>query len=190
VSRVRTHLAVVLVTCVGVAGCGSSEEQQGEKLPAASVSELSKRLEEVERRYRVGVEDGKQGACDDIENDSFPAIERLLADLPQDVDPDLRDAVERSFTRLRELIRGECADVKPPETETETTPEPEPVPIPQETAPPEPPPEEQVPTVEEKPKKDKGGGQGNDNGSGQGNGQGNDQAPSEEGGSVAPELEG
>jgi hypothetical protein len=189
VSSVRAHVVAALASCVALAGCGGSDERQGEKLPAASVSELSKRLEEVERRYRVGVEDGKPGACKDIEDDSFPAIERLLADLPEDVDPDLRDAVERSFARLRELIASDCADVKPPETETETAPEPEPepVPVPEETTPPQTQTEEEVPTVEEKPQKPQ---KPKEDGGNNGRGQGNDQAPSEEGGSVAPELEG
>ena len=55
-------------------GCGGSDEPEGKGLPAATASELERRLDEIERRYREAVDNGNVGACDDIQNDSIPAV--------------------------------------------------------------------------------------------------------------------
>jgi len=145
-----------------------------------------KRVDEVERRYAAGVEDGNVGSCNDIQTDSVPEIERVIARLPEDVDPDLRQAVEESFARLEELTREGCADVKPPETDTETTPEPEPDPDPVPTEPvPEATETGDEPPAETTPKKEKK----DVPGKGQGGGSG-PVPPSEGGGSPAPESDG
>ena len=140
------------------AGCGGSDEPEGKGLPAGTASELERRLDEIERRYRVAVDDGKVGACDDIQNDSIPEVNKLLGGLPDDVDPDVREAVEASFSRLEELTQSECSGIEPVETETE----PETLPAPTETTPEETTPEETTPettpeeeALEEKQKKDK-----------------------------------
>ncbi len=101
-------------------GCGGSDEPEGKGLPAATASELDRRLDEIERRYREAVDNGNVGACDDIQNDSLPAVNDLVDSLPDDVDPDVRQAVEESFNRLEELAQSDCADLQPAETETET----------------------------------------------------------------------
>ena len=81
------------------------------------------------------------GACNDIESDSFRSISQTVAGLPSDVDPDVRDALEASLDRLRQLTEEGCTDVEP--AETDTTPE-ETIPeetvtetVPEETTPPE-----------------------------------------------------
>jgi len=140
------------------AGCGGSDEPQGKGLPGATASELERRLDEIERRHREAVDNDNVGACDDIQNDSIPAVNELVGGLPDDVDPDVRQAVEESFGRLEELTRSDCSGVKPAETETE----PETLPTPPETTPATTPEETTTETTpeeapkEKKPKKDEG----------------------------------
>lgn len=141
------------------AGCGSTAEEEpdpGRGLPQSFVDALEPRLEEVQRRYDDGVDNGNPGSCKDIAGDSFagspgePGIDEILAGLPQDVDPDLRRAVERSVENLRTLTEDcvEQAEAAAPE------PEPEPVPV-------APEPEEPTPETtpdEEAEKDDEGNG--------------------------------
>ena len=131
-------------------GCGGSDEPEGKGLPRATASELERRLDEIERRYREALDKGNTGACDDIQNDSIPAVNGLVDGLPQDVDPDVRQAVEESFARLEELTRSDCSGVEQTETETE----PETVPTPTETEPETTPEETTTETTEEKPPKE------------------------------------
>jgi hypothetical protein len=154
------HLLGVLGTCSALAlgSCGSSEEPEGDPLPAGAVAELQKRLGEIERRYQDAVDNGNVGACNDIGSNSLPAVEDVIAGLPQSVDPELRTAVEESFARLGELAEAECADIEPapkpaPEPAPEPVPAPEPEPeetVPEETVPQETAPEEEIdPELEE-----------------------------------------
>ena len=155
---VRRHLVALI--CLALAGCGSSDDEpKGKPLPRAAVSELQTRLDEVERRYRDAVENDNAGACSDISNDSFAGgpdrgIDQILSDLPDDVDPDLRTAVSRSFENLRALAEEGCAEVRPPsETEPEAEPEADPVPVPEAPIPEVAPPKEKAPkkTLPEEP---------------------------------------
>ena len=147
-SRARQILlALAAAAAVGAGGCGSSPDdarpERGKGLPQSSVDALDRRLDEVQRRYDFGVDNGSVGACEDIE-DSFQeegGIDELVSSLPQDVDPELRTALERSIERVRELT-GDCAEqaaANPPE------PVPEPAPVPVEPVPVEPVPEETTP---------------------------------------------
>ena len=164
------QLAAALAACLALAvgACGSSDEPEGNPLPSATVAELQTRLDEIERRYQDAVDNGNVGACDDIGADSMPAIDTVIAGLPDDVDPELRNAAAESFNHLRELTEAACADIEPVETVPE--PEPEPLPeeettpdetIPEETAPPETTPVEPPSAPDEKEKdkdKESGGG--------------------------------
>lgn len=149
--------ALVAGLALAGAGCGSTAEEEpdpGRGLPQSFVDALEPRLEEVQRRYDDGVDNGNPGSCEDIAGDSFagspdePGIDEILAGLPQDVDPDLRRAVERSVENLRTLTEDcvEQAEAAAPE------PEPEPVPV-------EPEPEEPTPetTPDEEPEEGRGG---------------------------------
>ncbi len=168
------HLLGVLGICsaFALAACGSSDEPKGDPLPADAVAELQTRLDEIERRYQDAVDNSNVGACEDIGNDSLPAVEDVIAALPDSVDPELRTAVDRSFARLAELTETECADIEPEPVPEETVPE-ETVPeetIPEETVPEETAPEETVPqeTIPEDvvPPGNNGNGNGNGNGGG------------------------
>ena len=178
-TRVR-HLPGALGSCLALAlaACGgSSEEPDGDPLPADAVAQLQQRLDEIERRHQDAVDNGNVGACQDIGTDSLPAVEGVIADLPQSVDPELRTAVDRSFARLAELTDSECADIKPEPAPEETVPQ-EPIPeepvpeetvpeetVPEETVPEETTPQEIVPPGNGKEKdKEKGNGKGNSGG--------------------------
>ena len=158
---VRRHplpTALAVCACLGLGACGSDDEPEGEKLPAASVTALQNRLDEVERRYEDGTANANAGACNDIQTDSFSGpdgIDELVAALPEDVDPDLRTAVEDSFENLRNLAEQGCADATDTESDTVTEEAPE-VTVPEvETVPEEtvtevePPPEETTEPTEE-----------------------------------------
>ena len=142
-------VALAACACLSLGACGSSDETEGEPLPSAAATELQKRLDEVERRYEDGVDNGNTGACSDIQTDSFAGvngIDEIVAGLPEGVDPDLRRAVEDSFANLRTLTEEGCADAAPVETDTEVEPVPEEAvpevePVPEETVP-----QETVPT--------------------------------------------
>ena len=177
--------ALAATAALAALGCGGSDEPEGEDLPRATVAQLETRLDEIDRRYNDARDNDNPGACADIERDSFRAIERILGEIPDDVDPDLREAVDDSFSRLRELTADGCAGVEPPQTET-TPPETET----QEIPPPAPPPQTEVPPEtdpapkdEEKPDKDDGNGNGNGN---NGNGGGGGTPPGQGGGAPAP----
>jgi hypothetical protein len=174
-SRAITTLALLVVA--GLAGCGSDDEPQGAPIPQQAATDIESRLAEVERRMEAG-----GGACADIQNDTKPAVDSIVASLPSDVDADVRDALQDSADRLFQLTEQECDEEKgqdtqtqtqpelPPETETQTEEVPtEPVPTQTEE---EPPPDEQ-PEEEQPPGQDEElpPGQGGEN-PGEGNGGG------------------
>jgi hypothetical protein len=183
---IRLPHPLIALACAAAfgAGCGGDEEE-GAPIPQGSVGELERQMTSIQNRIEFARDASPAeaaGACDDIEEDNIPSVDRLLARVPQDVDSDVRDALQRSFDRLFELARSECGELSRKEDTTETTPtEPVPPPTVEETTPTEP---EETETLEQgesgKPKKEKkekdrgGGGQ---------------QAPGQDGdgGAVAPE---
>jgi hypothetical protein len=134
-----------------VAGCGSDDEQ-GSPIPATAAAELEKRLDSVQGRFDFG-----GPACADIAKDQ-PLAGQTIAELPEDVDPDVRQALQEGFDRLFALTDEQCDETKGQETETETEAEPDPVPETEtepetdtETIPTETIPTETVPTLPEEP---------------------------------------
>jgi hypothetical protein len=117
----RTSGALALVACLAaaVSGCGSDDEGAGITPDAAAA--LERQLASIQGRFEVG-----GGACTDITDGDDPnttAVQQTIDSLPDDVDPDVRDALQQSFDRLFELVQQECEE---PPAETNTTPEPEP----------------------------------------------------------------
>ena len=148
-----TRLAAVAGAAMLLAGCGSDDDPEGEGIPRAAITAIEQRLDEIQRRFDDATQNDNVGACNDIESDSFRAISQTVGDLPSDVDPDVRDALESSLERLRQLTEEGCADVEP--VETDTTPE-ETVPeetvtetVPEETTPEETEPEPQPTTPDD-----------------------------------------
>ncbi|HEV2773230.1 MAG TPA: hypothetical protein VGV57_10470 [Thermoleophilaceae bacterium] len=155
-------VAVAVAGMGMLAGCG---EDQGEPIPARSARNIVKRLDEVERRIDA------QNACNDIREDSLPALRREVARLPKRTDEDVRTTLEDGLGRLAELVEAEC--VEPRERDPAPEPEPEPEPEPQIQIPttPEPQPEPQ-PDYQDTPQTPDGGGGGggDDDGGGDGGG--------------------
>jgi hypothetical protein len=194
--RITGLLAVT--ACLAAAGCGSDDE--GEPIPGETANELQSRLNEIQRRFDVGA-----GACADIENDSRPAVDELIASIPDNVDAAVRRSLQEGFDRLFALSEDECDAEQQTETDTAPAPEPEPEPTTTVTVPPEttetsPPPDTQTettpPETEEQIPPGQGGdapdgGEGGSGGSGQGGaGSGKDGAQGDGGGALVPEDEG
>jgi hypothetical protein len=121
----RISLLLALGACLAAAGCGSDDEG-GKPIPADTAAALESQLDGVQAR----LDNGSEGACKDIlEGSRGPnrdAVQQLLDGLPDDVDPDVRDALEESFDNLWSLVESRCADLQADEpTQTQTQPEPE-----------------------------------------------------------------
>jgi hypothetical protein len=143
--RLRTTTTLLLVLVAGpAAGCGSDDEQSS-PIPARAGAELDKRLTSVEGRFNFG-----DGACADIAEDQSLANE-TIGGLPDDVDPDVRQALQDGFDRLFRLTDEQCDENKGQETQPNTVPEPSPQ-TETETIPTVPPTEtETVPTIPDQP---------------------------------------
>jgi cell division septation protein DedD len=112
----RAHILrlVALAACLTAVACGSDDG--GEPIPAEQGQQLEGRLDEVERRLA----DGSAGACADILEDTEPAVESILDSIPENVDPEVRDALRQSFERLFQLTSDQCVEV-PQQTDTTPT---------------------------------------------------------------------
>ncbi len=180
--RARRAAAGVALSLSGIvvaaAGCG---EDEGRPIPTRTAREIVAGLDEVERR--VDARD-----CNDVRDDSLPAVRKEIEGLPANVDADVRRTLEDGLGRLDELVKAEC--VEPPEPQVDPTPKPEPKPEPEPTPEPTPAPEpEPTPEPEPKPEPEPtpeptppDGGGGGDNGNGGGNGGGNGKGNGGDGG--------
>jgi hypothetical protein len=100
------------------AGCGKDKE--GRPIPASQAAELQRQLDSIQNRFRFG-----DGACNDIQRDNVPTVERILNKIPPSVDRDVRNAARDSFERLFQLTAAQCDEQRGQETtptQTETTP--------------------------------------------------------------------
>ena len=154
--RLRKTTSVLLVAAGLAAGCGSDEEE-GAGIPVEAAEQLQSRLVEVRNRFEFG-----GGACEDISDDSAPAVDEIIQSLPDDVDPDVRDALRQGFDRLFELSAEQC-EPEEAQTDTEAESPPETETTPTETTPPETTPPE---TTEPAPPQEPGPGQGDDDSDG------------------------
>lgn len=126
-------MTALLAAAALVAGCGGDDDPKGQGIPPESVTALQDRLDEIQRRFDDATDDTPNvGACNDIQSDSFKAVATTVSQLPDDVDPEIRDTLESGLQRLQELTEEGCADVEPAKTDT----------TPAETVPPETTPEE------------------------------------------------
>ena len=114
-------LALALVA----AGCGGDDE--GKPIPAASATALDAQLDGVQAR----LDNGTAGACKDIlEGPRGPNLEQvnqIIESLPDDVDSDIRSALQDSFDNLWDRVQDTCDDLSQKQesqqpTQTETTP--------------------------------------------------------------------
>jgi hypothetical protein len=166
--------ALVCGAALLASGCGSDNE--GKDLPAGSVSDLENSLASIQRRFEQG-----GGACQDItqgDDTDVKAVQNKIDALPSDVDKDVKDALQKSFNNLFDLVEQECNQT---DTETETTPTvTETTPTVTETQPPETTPTETTPPqTNTTPDNNQGNGNGPGNGPENGNGGGGQKAPKE-----------
>jgi hypothetical protein len=186
-ARVPAFLLLVALA-LAIAGCGGDDE--GKQIPAASATALNAELDGVQAR----LDNGSAGACKDIlEGPRGPnrtRVEEIIGSMPDDVDSDVRSALEDSFDNLWDLVQQECDDrsqqeesEQPTQTEPETETATDTTPTETETTPTE---TETTPTTPEEaplPNDGDGGGVPGNNGNGNGNGNG-------DGGGVGPDLGG
>jgi cag pathogenicity island protein 7 len=114
-----TALALLAAVALAVAGCGKDSEK-GDPIPASLASRLDQRLQVIQSQLDQG-----GGACADITDKTKPVIESDLKQIPDSVDPDVRDALQTSFDNLFALASSQCQDTNTQETtptETDTTP--------------------------------------------------------------------
>jgi hypothetical protein len=117
----RIPLLLALTACLAATGCGSDDEG-GKELPANTAAALEDQLNRIQDR----LDNGSEGACKDIlEGPRGPnrdAVQKLLDELPNDVDPDVREATQESFDNLWSLVESKCEELKPDEpAQTETS---------------------------------------------------------------------
>jgi hypothetical protein len=127
--RATTTLILALACGLG-AGCGGGDDEGGEPIPPDQAAALERQLESIENRFQFGGD-----ACADITGNTDPnttPVRSVIDSLPQNVDPDVRDALDQSFERLFELVQQQC--------DTEKGQEPA---APVDTGPTAPPPEEE-----------------------------------------------
>ncbi len=132
--RQLKHIAllVAISACLAAAGCGSDEE--GAPIPADSAAALENQLNGVQGRIDAGPE-----ACADVTGSRDPntsVVTRLIEDLPEDVDEDVRQALTDGFERLWSLVDDRCEELRSEAEQAEPEPEPvipEPEPTPTET---------------------------------------------------------
>ena len=173
-------MLLVLAAGVFLAGCGGDDE--GAPIPTATATALNAELDGVQAR----LDQGSSGACEDIlggpRDPNKERVQELIDSMPDDVDADVRSALQDSFDNLWDLVEQDCDDKaqreedqkqeQPEETTPETTPT-ETTP-PEETTPTETAPTETTPPAEEElPPDGDGNNGGGVPGTGNGNGNGN-----------------
>jgi hypothetical protein len=138
ISRLRhTTLCALAASALVVAGCGSGGSE-GKKLPPRISEQLELRIGQIQARVDANV----AGACDDIfdgaAGGNFDETASLIAQIPDNVDPEIRSALSDGIDRLQELVSSECDEIQAREQEEQET-------VPEETVPEETVPEETVP---------------------------------------------
>jgi len=122
--RTRRPALAVGLTLAGIAvtgaGCGQDE---GRPIPTGAARDLVARFDEVKRRVDAR-------ACNDVREDSLPAIQKEIDGLPANVDKDVRSTLEDGVGRLKELIEADCVEPPKAAPQETTTPEPDPEPTP------------------------------------------------------------
>ncbi len=101
-------MLLALAAGLAAAGCGGDDE--GAPIPQATATALNAELDGVQAR----LDQGSAGACQDIlegpRDPNMDRVQQLIESLPDDVDADVRSALEESFDRLWDLVGQECDD--------------------------------------------------------------------------------
>ena len=113
---IRATAATGLALAALAAGCGGDSE--GPPIPADAASDLQRQLDSVAGRIR----EGSAGACLDVIQDSprgdnVTNVNRTIDSLPARVDEDVRDALQRSFDHLFDLVNERCSELEQTDTD-------------------------------------------------------------------------
>jgi len=178
----RVLTAALVALALVAAGCGGDDE--GKPIPASTAAALDAQLNGVQGR----LDNGTAGACKDIlegpRGPNLDQVNQLIESMPDDVDADVRSALQDSFDNLWDRVQDKCDELSEAQqqpTETETTPTEI---TPTETTPTETTPTETVPPATEELPPD---GNGNGNGGVPGNGNGNGNGGTGVGGGISPD---
>jgi cell division septation protein DedD len=115
-TRAQILRLVALAACLTAVACGSDDG--GEPIPAEQAQALQAQLDSIQDRF-----DNGDGACRDItegDDTNTAAVESILDSIPENVDPEVRDALRQSFERLFQLTSDQCVEV-PQQTDTTPT---------------------------------------------------------------------
>jgi hypothetical protein len=126
----RIFALALVAVAVAAVGCGGDKEGKG--IPVATADGLHNQLDNVQAR----IDQGSAGACKDIieapasRGSNKQQVQDLIDSMPDDVDADVKSALQDSFDHLWDLVEQDCADkadqtdttTTPTETQTETTP--------------------------------------------------------------------
>jgi outer membrane biosynthesis protein TonB len=139
--RALAATAAAAAAVLAIAGCGKDKNAP---IPGGQAAYLVAQLDQVESRVATG-------DCVAVKRGTLKRIDKRVAALPDDVDPDVRSDVESAVDNLKGLVEDQCQPKPKPEPEPtqpqQTTPP--------ETTPPETTPPETTPTQPEKPKEQK-----------------------------------
>jgi hypothetical protein len=115
----------VLLALAGLAAAGCGGDEEGAPIPQATATALNAELDGVQDR----LDEGSAGACRDIlggpRDPNMDRVQQLIDSLPDDVDADVRSALEESFDRLWDLVQQDCNDKAQKEEDSQQEPEPE-----------------------------------------------------------------
>ena len=125
----RVLTCVLVLLAVVAAGCGGDDE--GKRIPAATASALNAQLDGVKAR----LDNGTAGACKDVlegpRGPNLDQVNQIIESMPDDVDADIRSALQDSFDNLWDRVQEKCDDLsqqedsqqpEPEQTDTTTTP--------------------------------------------------------------------
>jgi len=101
--RLRALAALSCGAALLAAGCGG--DGGGKPIPTALAKRISGELDLVQRRVETV-------ACDDLPEQSYRDLDRLLEQIPENTDPDVRDALRDGVKDLQGLADEECAQKK------------------------------------------------------------------------------
>jgi hypothetical protein len=113
--RIVPVIAIALFVGAALAGCGGDDS--GKPIPVATATALNNELNNVQAR----LDNGSAGACRDIlegaRGPNRDRVNELIDAMPDDVDSDVRSALQDSFDNLWDLVQRECDDRQSKEDE-------------------------------------------------------------------------
>jgi hypothetical protein len=119
-SMIRVSALALVSLALALPGCGGGDD--GKTIPRRDARQLLALLNEAERRTQPPLVCGDLLVKDENGTPTLTDLENHVRALPDGVDPDVRDALEESIVRLRQLVDQACAEKETQTTPTETTP--------------------------------------------------------------------